>query len=1017
YTIPPEPEPEPVEDGEAVVEEAEEEEIGPPPPPPPAIFQQLEAIGARYAVHAGPDLLTFTVTAPRAALPTLLALEGTRLSAPLDNVTEDDLAAAKAELGAARPDPRVDLWDVVAPTLLPADHPYQPARDVTSADFGDVAQYIQKAYTPDNLMITVSGDLSEIDDLKQFLEDGLQGLLIQEAEEEEEAPEDPETPQDPEDEEDPEGEEAPSSGPSGFVIEDTSCVDELPENRPEAPEVAAVRTGWSYAAVPSPRTLIAWPLPGAYREDALYFETMAILVEEFMQRGLSSKSPPGLLPAEVVSCRYLPALEVGALVCELPMNRQGDEKKVAQTALRALGPLWYGSGLTQTRNALFELQDRARGRLLQRAADYYDGDFSEIAAADTYDRLVGTPFPYLSRISELEEIDPKKLLEMTRKRADLPKATIIGLVPDGWMDYEDVGMVDGLSLAGPWAPLPPAWEPPPPPEPSEEDEEEETEAEEETAEEEAEEVEPLTADALAAIAANPILDGVQTLKIGEMTLVVVNKPGFPVLQLSVVQPGGTFREPALGLDALTWHMTAPYLPQKEDLFVPDFPLNGQGTWTVTRGAEGWVRTLEGPAGNLEGMLYILRMAVSDPTEAKGLRPQYYATADKRYRPTLWQMARFSALDTYFGTDHPMARPRQARKGAIKKLSEAQVNAWAMQINQPSNTTLVVMGPVDLDEVKDAVQGSFGDWSVNASPMGDVEVVVPPEQAAIVMDAPTALARMELRCPLSSSAPAARDLMVDMLQLSYWEATREQPPARMQMTVETVAGNSWLRATAEARPEQIGDVIAGTRRVLSDELSMYRLIVKQQRVEAVRVALVESLEAKLEELGRRNRRERDRIGQILEAVDEIEPMEEEDTDATMKMVEDLKALFTSGEPFPEPEEDEDGDEDEDEDEMEEIAFEDAPRPTLEDARLRRAHHYAAAAPTRSAVMALLPTSLSSAAYAAGLVEADEEALGRQLSKCVGHDVVSVFGPGAAVSASLDKAGVSYTTLDPKALKKR
>ncbi|MFT4974655.1 MAG: hypothetical protein ACI8S6_000538, partial [Myxococcota bacterium] len=153
YTDPPPP---PVIEGE---EEAEEE-IGPPPPPPLSVHQQLEAMGVRYDLIEGPDLLTFSATAPPELLPALLALQKRQLTDPLANVTQADLDAARAELLAGSVDPDRALWRAAASALYPDSHPYHPAPgDLSAYTLADIRAFAARAFRPERMMLTISADL------------------------------------------------------------------------------------------------------------------------------------------------------------------------------------------------------------------------------------------------------------------------------------------------------------------------------------------------------------------------------------------------------------------------------------------------------------------------------------------------------------------------------------------------------------------------------------------------------------------------------------------------------------------------------------------------------------------------------------------------------------------------------------------------------------------------------------------------------------------------------------------
>lgn len=1021
------PPPPPPEEGEAV--EDAEDEIGPPPPPPPSVRQQLSAMGARVELVEGPDLLTLVITALPEQLSELVAMQQRQLSDPLANVTDADLDAARDELVAGSVDPERNLWRAAAAAMFPDGHPYHPAPgDLSLHSLDDVRAFAAKAFTPERLMLTLDADFSQLDDPKKSIQRMMRGERIPLAPISVPAP--PPPAEEGEGEAEADGEatgEAVLPGPVRVVIEDDSCVAPASADPKLAVDLPTLKSIRIPATVAGPEAMVVWPLPGGYTDKDQMWSMFPVIAEEFMYRTLSKKMMPGQLPGDAISCSYLPGLQASAVVCRLPVARDGDQAKMGRKVTSANDVLWYPDAPTKLTEIFDDLRQRQRGRILLRAADRTDGELPALVWESTYDRLSGDAFPHLSRMSALDDLDPKKVLEAYRKWMNPERFTVVSLVPDG--DQPDLitedPFGDDLTLTAPWAPVPPAWEPPPPPPPPEdgaEPEEEEEDSDEDAVEEEAPVL--LTAEELAAMASNPLLEGATrtTLDSG-LDVVIISRPGYPVARATLVHQGGVLREQTPGLDAAAWQTSSPFNSNK-GVFAPTWPLKGQATWHRERLPGAWVQGLTGPAGSLDGMLYILREAVRDASVDEDYLKEHLHYEGRRYRPTAWRALRLATYDAFFGDDAAIS-DLYVDKKSRKLLTPEQIQAWTDTVISPKSTTLVVVTSMTAAEVQEEIEGAFGDWS-GTGQAGDIQrPAVVPKQSVVLMNGPGPLAETQIRCPLGSPEadnPAARMLLTDMLQLRMWEATRDNPPVGISLQVEELGGGeAWLRASYETPIPDTGNAIVAYRVVLADMLAELEETIKLQELEEERLALLETLTAALEVKPRPNRAERKRLGALIEAAELLGELEEP-SEVIEPELKELARIVEAGESLPEPEEVEE--EEESEDAVVEITYEDPPRPTLEDARARRARLYATAYRSPSSLMADLIAEqaygrpwLSAAELAEALVAVDEVALRDQLQACVGHDIASVYAPAEVTTPSLVRAGLDYEPLDMKAFKKR
>jgi hypothetical protein len=627
-------------------------------------------------------------------------------------------------------------------------------------------------------------------------------------------------------------------------------------------------------------------------------------------------------------------------------------------------------------------------------------------------------------MSSLDDMDSKAVLASFREWMNPERLAMVSVVPIGTPpDLIADPLHIGLTMTGPWAPVPPPWEPPAPQPPPEED------ARAEEAETEAEEVPELSAvlisAALTEYASNPARPALtrETLSNG-MALVVATRPGYPVVRATLIHQGGVLRSEAPVLDEAAWLAMSPFGQPEDAAFVPTWPLEGIATWQRERLPGAWVSGLTGPAGNMEGLLYILRESVR-PVEGNARRMRAYPSTGRRYRPDAWRSLRLASYDAFYGASAPVGEPYISRSDR-KAVTLEQAQAAARSVITPANTTLLVISPIPADEIRAAVEATFSDWSASGSASEPARPSPSPRQAVLLMDGPGPLAEVQMRCPLGDAdagGGVARSLLADMLSLSAWEAMREAPPTGLSLDVEEMgSGVAWLRASYTAPAGEAGATVATYRTLLSDTLAELEERIALAELEESRLVLLEGLTEALEAQPRPPRRERKRMAALIEALEAL-PEQSLPSPELEPVLAELSGIIEAGESLPEPEEAPE-EVDASEPELVAVPYIPAPRPTLDDARVRHARLQATAQGSPSALLSQIVAEQSHGlsyprpvALGRALAAVDAIALRDQLQACVGHDLVSVYAPVELVTPSLEGAGLSFEVLEAKAYRKR
>ena len=961
--------------------------------------QRLHAAGARTQIQTTPDHTAFTTAAMLTDLSDVLALERRRLEDPLSGITQVDLDAVLRELRTDRIGTGTELWEAMPGLLL-------PAAAAPTVDLASVAAYVKDAWAPGKTTITLTGDLSGLGNLDLYLRQALVDALV--------APGS-----------DAEGDAPPA--PAGFVIIDESCGTPISDAGTEPP-VPVLLDLTLPADVSTPQLALAWSLPGSWHEDHTLVEAIPALAERYIAEGFSSTAVPGTTREEIVRCELMPGVDTSVMTCRFPLARTRDAAGIERSAVVGLDTLWFPNNLPTLRDRLPDIQEGVRRNLLRRASAFADGEPEELMRAAAHARYRVEEVQYISQLSEVDDLEAAPLLKVARKWLNPDRAAAIVLTPDGWQSDHFDTTTDLLPTTAAWTAFPP--EPPELPEPQPVPEGEEL------PEIPVEPVQPLaegmSVEPLIAATATPQLDGAQqyTLDNG-LSVIIVPRPGYPVVHATLVHTGGFVYEDVRGIDAMAWDLSTPFSPNK-DQFVPEHPLAGQAWWSAERRPEGWVRTLSGPQPNLEGLLYILRQTTLDTTiDEKSLNEYFFRLAHQE--PGAWTANTRLSLSQYFGS-HRLGRQVPTKK-ALKKLIP-NANKWSQKVVQPDNTTLILIGPVDLEGAKSQIDQNFSDWTRSGSPsagQGRLSESPPRVKGAVVTDAPLGQAQVRMRCPASGNATT--DLVAAMLEVRMWESAGSLRPDVLRADHQSMPGGvAWMNLYTEVTPSRTADAVALMNASMTDIVAEMEAILTERIVreafdaviaidaerrrpridDATAVALLESMT-----LG--TRPPEDSIKALDELMERLAEPEEADVPAVEgeeeeePLSEEALALLTAARALGAEELEEEEVEEPDEDAVVMMPVPEIVviRPGLDHARAVLAAGHAISMSTTAELRdAIINETLRGhglenlTGYGQQLFDITEQDVIDEISGCMAHPGLSVLGPAATTGPQVTEAGFPF-----------
>lgn len=717
----------------------------------------IASLGGEFQAQTRRDETVYSVTAPRAALDRVLAVEGWRLRDALRGVTDEVLASEQRIVENEVIERQLATFEGFQRKLIsrmfPRSHAYsklreQSARGMGQATMAQARAWIGEHYLPGKSTLFLTGDVPDAQAILTLLDAAMGSQVL-------------------------------GAGIPTALVRDADVRVTVDPPLPRSPGFH-----WEVADLHQPVILLGWTLPPGRQADDSVLEFAAHVVERFVDFAARIQEPEVFERGDGAACGLDPRPLSSTLVCEIPLRWTRWPDEVAYTVVDVV------SDLLQYRDddvdELFEdaKADAFVGLLAEAEAEsaHDPAQILESGIRYHYSGMHGTP---ASRAAALERVVGSDVISVARNWVTRGRAVGLGIVPRH--ESARVG-ADRLTAIEP-------------------------------AETHATSVAPSFDAALASHAAalDPAAWREETLDNG-LRVVLAHEGEFPAVYASLVLPGGQLREPRPGASRLLWALTeVPAAKDRKKLgekrrtaMARLYASSSESDHTygvVTQPARtglalellsAQVRKLRIGWGDWGAYRKASRLSRNE-RDAGGLA--YFLARERSLR------------------DHPLVR-RRARLGIFPLFDpmSAAITELYRGMYRPDGATLYVVGPFDAEAVMDEVEEAFGRWRGPVAPKDPLpELAGPPDPVArgirVIEDAGADPATVVLACqlapdPKGSDAPRrlSRALAWDYLwrrarQASGWTYT---PMASSQAVP---GGTQLMELALTVRPDAVADATA------------------------------------------------------------------------------------------------------------------------------------------------------------------------------------------------------------------
>ena len=112
----------------------------------------------------------------------------------------------------------------------------------------------------------------------------------------------------------------------------------------------------------------------------------------------------------------------------------------------------------------------------------------------------------------------------------------------------------------------------------------------------------------------------------------------------------------------------------------------------------------------------------------------------------------------FGRTHPYGWPVAGEESSIREMKRAELEQFYLRHYAPSESALIVVGDISLDEAESAAERAVGSWSIDSFGEAKVEPAPPPSRKTYFVDRPGA-AQSEIRVAMLAPPRATPDYYV------------------------------------------------------------------------------------------------------------------------------------------------------------------------------------------------------------------------------------------------------------------
>lgn len=293
-----------------------------------------------------------------------------------------------------------------------------------------------------------------------------------------------------------------------------------------------------------------------------------------------------------------------------------------------------------------------------------------------------------------------------------------------------------------------------------------------------------------------------------LELVLVERPGIPLINLSLVVTGGYSDDAADGAsNAILAMSMLDEGTERRDALEISSELALQGTrLSTSAGLDSSTVTLSALTDNLDKSLDIFADVILKPTfpeaELPRIKSEYLANiSQEKNQPVSMALRALPAL--LYGEGHPYAKPLtgSGTESSVNAVTQQSITRWHDQWFRPNNARLIVVGDTTEADITPRIEKLFADWRSGDIPERNIaNVELPSEPVIYLIDKPDAVQSIilsgQLVAPLNNPQEAAIEAMDDVLGGQF--------SSRINMNLREDKGWSYgarslIRATAAQRP--------------------------------------------------------------------------------------------------------------------------------------------------------------------------------------------------------------------------
>ena len=707
----------------------------------PKVWDMLDEMGAVLNAFTSVDVTAYMTVVPSTALEDVLKLEARRLMGadsvvgvvPGDILVEREVVRNELRMrmensgGAGLPYVYSKLW--------PEDHPYSRMtigthESLNNVEMQDVIDFTNLNYRPEHTTMMVVGDFTS-DEIGPMLQNTFPMELLENSE-----------------------------NPDAPLVDQSYCkVRVNPEQEVdieawlEANPPLDRSISYHKAGVEKKTAIMAWSLPGGYRQDQPLMEITASMMTSAVATYLNPDFNPqtdSIDELSNVGC-WLNAEEHGSTAtCFIEMANSADPEAIIEKAADGLYQMWNMNNRPYMR-AIFGNAKNSQMAGVFRTVDEISSLFSQRATSTAlFTHFTGKGQYFANVFNSLFQVDEGKAVELARDFLHRDRYVAAVLEPYG----EDDIVVDSSDAAYHGKTF---------------------EGTVNTVVDLAEVDEAFLSDLLVLPDTSGVLD--YTLDNG---LRVVQMPygTAPLVSMNMTFEGGGLNEPSLGLASFTNQFTNFY-PSGDG----NSPLRLAGTWAGSWGNENQSLGITGSSANVDGLLYLLRSRLEEMAPEIRNKRDYFdavessARSNRRY-PEYWS-GELATRRLFPG--HPISGvDAEVELEAMRSFGQRDVEHWLEAIYRPDNAVLFLVGRMEPAEVKTLVESHFADWSVSESKIQPIELPEMPmaeERSIIVLNKDrVSQTDVALACqvqPQSLENVQTHSVLGSLMSELSWIALREQ----------------------------------------------------------------------------------------------------------------------------------------------------------------------------------------------------------------------------------------------------